>query len=58
MIQKTQERNVKIEKEGRIYALVFVWGGSLGFVVGAGLAALLYRWLGVWPESEKLLSRP
>jgi hypothetical protein len=35
--------------------LISAWGGSLGFVVGATLAALFYRWVGRWPESEQYL---
>ncbi|NWJ44612.1 MAG: hypothetical protein HXX08_01920 [Chloroflexi bacterium] len=28
------------------------WGGTLGFVTGAALAALLFRRLGLWPHSD------
>ncbi|MEI7555126.1 hypothetical protein [Candidatus Chlorohelix sp.] len=28
------------------------WGGALGFVTGAALAALLFRRLGLWPHSD------
>lgn len=38
------------KKIGRYFA--FAWGGSAGFVVGAALAALLYRRLGWWPSNE------
>lgn len=37
--------------------LVTVWAGSLGFVVGATLAALVGKLLGWWPVSETRLRK-
>jgi hypothetical protein len=36
---------------------IFIWGSSLGFVVGTVLAALLYRKLGWWLPSEQRLKK-
>ncbi|HEX2913076.1 MAG TPA: hypothetical protein VH186_19885 [Chloroflexia bacterium] len=33
------------------------WGGSLGFVIGATIAAFIGKWLGWWPPSEAYLRK-
>jgi hypothetical protein len=47
----------KVEQKKLVARFLAVWGGSLGFVVGAALTALFGRWRGWWPPSEAHLRK-